>query len=462
MYRRETRAARRSAERLAFGSSWDDDERGMAISKPSSDSGAMRPSDLLGYVLGMLARGADVRTKSVDDIFYGITETAARTLQVARASIWLFDEGRTQISCVEGYDARTGTHGSGEVLKAQDYPSYFSALEVLRNIAAMDAEHDPRTEELTARYLKPHGITTMLDVPILNSGRVIGVVCHEHIGPRRKWTEVDRLFAGSVGDLVALVLETQQHAELERQQALLKERLVRTERLESMGFLAASIAHDFRNLLTAVFAHGQILVEELPAGPHSLSARDIMEAAERARDLCDRLLIYAGKKPCELGSVALGEIATETARVLRARVPSQVKLELDIAGSLPPVQGDTTEVRRAVLNLLVNALDAVQSHGGSVRVSVRADAPTMMSESDSYDFRDGGGPAVLLEVSDDGVGMSAETRRGIFQPFFSTKADGHGFGLATVLGTVRSHAGAIEVESELGAGTTFRLWFPCK
>src|SRR5262249_48791558 len=145
----------------------------------------------------------DVEIRSVDDILRSITETAARTLSVARVNVWLFDADHGRIRCVEGFDARLGTHESGEVLEASDYPSYFSALELLRNIAAMDAEHDLRTAELTDSYLKPHGITTILDVPLLHSGHVIGVVCHEHIGPARKWTQTDRLFAGSVGDLVA-------------------------------------------------------------------------------------------------------------------------------------------------------------------------------------------------------------------------------------------------------------------
>jgi signal transduction histidine kinase len=128
------------------------------------------------------------------------------------------------------------------------------------------------------------------------------------------------------------------------------------------------------------------------------------------------------------------------------------------------LQGDATELGRVVLNLLVNALDAVESRGGVVHVSLREAKPQREAgtSADFYDFRDKAGRALLLEVRDDGVGMSADTRRNIFQPFFSTKADGHGFGLSTVLGTVRGHAGALEVESALGRGTTFRIWFPCE
>jgi signal transduction histidine kinase len=432
------------------------------MSTGEADSDSDRPSDFLGQVLGILGRGADVQTKSVAEILRGISETAARTLAVARVNIWLFEADGTRIRCLEGFDARRGLHDSGEVLEARDYPSYFSALQLLRNIAAMDAEHDTRTEELTTSYLKPHGITTMLDVPILHSGRVVGVVCHEHIGPLRKWTEIDRLFAGSVGDLVALVLEAEHRVELERQKALLLTHLHSAERVESSTFLAASIAHDFRNLLTAVFAHSQILIRGLPEGPHAQSARDILDAAVRSRELCDKLLVYAGKKPSSIQAVDVGAIVEETTRVLRARVPPQVKLSVSLEASAPNVKGDATEIHRAVLNLVVNALDAVRTSGSSVRLAVRSGRPEPSSNADFYDFRSTPGPTVLLEISDDGIGMSAGTRRGMFQPFFSTKADGHGFGLATVLGTVRGHEGAIEVESSLGLGTTFRIWLPCE
>lgn len=437
-----------------------DEHRHMSTGEADSDSD--RPSDFLGHVLGILGRGADVQSKSVAEILRGVSETAARTLSVARVNIWLFEGDGARIRCLEGFDARAGIHHSGEALEARDYPSYFSALQLLRNIAAMDAENDPRTKELSASYLKPHGITTMLDVPILHSGRVVGVVCHEHIGSLRKWTEIDRLFAGSVGDLVALVLEADQLAELERQRALLLTRLHHAERVESSTFLAASIAHDFRNLLTAVFAHSQILMSGLPAGPLAQSARDILDAAERARELCDKLLVYAGKRPSSIQAVDLRALVEETTRVLRARVPARVTLSMSLEASAPKVWGDATEIRRAVMNLVVNALDAVHDSGGSIRLAVRAGQPDPSPGADFYDFRSKDGPNVLIEVSDDGVGMSAETRRGMFQPFFSTKAEGHGFGLATVLGTVRGHTGAIEVESSLGQGTTFRIWLPCE
>jgi signal transduction histidine kinase len=420
----------------------------------------MRPSEVLGHVLGALGRTADLQSRTMDDVLRGITETAARTLRVARVNIWLYDGERTAIHCIEGYDARAGTHEAGDVLEARDYPNYFAALEVLRTIAAMDAEHDSRTEELAEQYLARHGVVTMLDVPVLRNGNVIGVVCHEHVETPRKWSETDRLFAGSVGDLVALVLENQRHAELELEQARLKEQLARGERLESMAWLAAGIAHDFRNLLTAVLAHGQILARDLEPGRLKNSAGDVVEAALRAQKLCDQLMVYSGKTPSAPETIVIAALVEEVVRVLAAQIPENVTVETEIAPGLPPVVGDTTEVHRAIMNLVVNALDAVSPQGGKVRISVREDTPALLASEEAYDFRTANGRAILVQVEDDGAGMAPATRRRLFQPFFTTKSDGHGFGLPTVLGTVRGHQGALSVETAPGHGATFRLWFP--
>jgi signal transduction histidine kinase len=419
-----------------------------------------RPSQMLGHVLGILARRANLETRSLDEILKSITETAAKTLAVARVNIWLYEEDRSAIRCIEGYDVRSDRHEQGEVLLATEFPSYFRALDLLRTIAAMDAEHDSRTEELTKIYLEPHGISTMLDVPLLRSGIVIGVICHEHRGPFREWTERDRMFAGSVGDLVSMVLETENRARLERERAVLSERLQRMERLEGLSWLAASIAHDFRNLLTAVFAHAQVLETELPFGPLMNSAHDILDAAQRARDLCDQLLVYSGKRPASVGEVVVSDIVSEILRVQSARIPANVRVELDITPRLPPVLGEATEVHRALMNLVVNALDALRGKGGLLRISVREDDSSRPSGDDAYDFRVRTGPALLVEVADTGVGITPEAQRHLFQPFFTTKADGHGFGLPTVLGTVRGHAGALAVQSAPGEGTTFSIWLP--
>jgi GAF domain-containing protein len=209
-------------------------------------------SGRVSAVLGTLGRIADVEHRRLEEVLGTITETAAQTLGVARVNIWLYDAAGSRIECIEAYDRQTNGHERGAVLVADQYPSYFAALERLRSVTAMDVGSDPRTKELLESYLVPHGITSMLDVPILRSGHVIGVVCHEHVGPPRTFPSWERAFAGSIGDLVALALETERRVEVEQERRRLVERLAQTHRLESLGFLAAGIAHDVRNFLTIV------------------------------------------------------------------------------------------------------------------------------------------------------------------------------------------------------------------
>jgi membrane protein implicated in regulation of membrane protease activity len=135
-----------------------------------------------------------------------ITETAARVLQTARVGVWLLDEGGTRLRCVEQYEQELGVHGAGSELELEDYPAYFAALETHRTIAAADAVRDPRTSEFGANYLEPFGIASMLDAPIRFGGRLVGVVCHEHIGRPRHWRIEEQNFAGSVADFVDLAM----------------------------------------------------------------------------------------------------------------------------------------------------------------------------------------------------------------------------------------------------------------
>ncbi len=412
-------------------------------------------SGRVSHVLGTLGRIADVEHGRLEDVLATITETSARTLGIARVNVWLYDENRRQIECIEGYDQATSRHERGAVLVAEQYPSYFAALDRLRSVTAIDVGSDPRTKELLESYLVPLGIGSMLDVPILRSGSVIGVVCHEHVGPPRTFPSWERAFAGSIGDLVGMALETERRVAAERERTRLVERLAQAHRLESLGFLAAGIAHDVRNFLTIVTGNADALGRTASEAGR-VAVNDILEAVRRSKELCDVLLAYAGHSRVELQRVSLGTLVAETERLLRSNTPNRVALELELAPNVPDVLGDPTFIRQVIVNLIVNAFDAVSERGGRIRVRVRRDDP----KDGALDFRARETPTVLLEVEDDGVGMSAETLARIFDPFFTTKQDGHGFGLASVLGVARSHRGALSAESELGRGTTLRVWFP--
>jgi hypothetical protein len=136
-----------------------------------------------------------------------VTEAAASTLDVARASIWLYDDARTLIRCSDLFERAQGKHSSGIELSAKDFPVYFKALEAQQTIAAHDAHNDPRTFAFSKPYLTPLGINSMLDVPIWASGKMLGVVCHEHIGPPRRWQPDEESFAYLMAGFVALASE---------------------------------------------------------------------------------------------------------------------------------------------------------------------------------------------------------------------------------------------------------------
>ena len=154
-----------------------------------------------------LARSKTFQQGNLNAVLKEITETTARTLLVQRVGVWLYNQERSKIECIDLYDVSTKEHSFGNSLSQKNYPAYFQALEEERTIAANDARNDPRTKELSESYLSVLGITSLLDAPIWLEGRLVGVVCHEHIGEGRQWTLEEETFAGSIADFVTLAIE---------------------------------------------------------------------------------------------------------------------------------------------------------------------------------------------------------------------------------------------------------------
>ena len=159
-------------------------------------------------VLQRLVKSPAWGEEDLDAALREVTEAAAHTLGIERVNIWLYDESRSRITCIEHYERTSGEHASGTVLEAKDYPIYFKALDEERTIVAHDAHNDPRTAEFSGTYLDTHGITSLLDAPLHKGGEVIGIVCHEHVGPAREWTDEEQRFAASLADLASLAIES--------------------------------------------------------------------------------------------------------------------------------------------------------------------------------------------------------------------------------------------------------------
>jgi GAF domain-containing protein len=164
-----------------------------------------------------LARSPHLGDGRLDAALREITETASEVLGVERSSVWTYNADQTAIRCLELFVRKTKTHESGVELPGATYPAYFRALRDERTIAANDAHTDARTKEFSAGYLAPLGIGAMLDAPIRVGGRMIGVICNEHVGPARPWTADEEQFAASLADFIALAMESDRRRETEAQ-----------------------------------------------------------------------------------------------------------------------------------------------------------------------------------------------------------------------------------------------------
>ena len=180
---------------------------------PGDDPGADRDADRQARALLKLSETVGTWGGDVDAALARITEVASQALGVARVGVWFFDGRRESIRCADGYSRHDGSHASGEVLRRDDFPAYFSAISSERTIAAGDAAQDPRTREFADGYLAEYGIGAMLDTPIHHGGQVVGILCHEHVGGSREWTVAEQFFAASLGDFVGLALTERQRSE---------------------------------------------------------------------------------------------------------------------------------------------------------------------------------------------------------------------------------------------------------
>ena len=241
------------------------------------------------------------------------------------------------------------------------------------------------------------------------------------------------------------------------------EKLLQTQKLESLGVLAGGVAHDFNNLLVGILGNASLAAEALPpSSPIQRMLSDVMDASERAANLAKQLLAYAGKGRFVIRAVDLSESVREISHLVRSSIPKNVQLRLDLAEDLPCVKADAAQLQQIVMNLVINAAEAIPAgETGQVLVTTGVqdvDQNYIQQALNAVDLNPG--TYVTMEVHDTGVGMDAHTISRIFDPFFTTKFTGRGLGLAATLGIVRGHGGALKVYSTPGRGTTFKILFP--
>ncbi|HIJ86195.1 MAG TPA: response regulator [Desulfuromonadales bacterium] len=259
----------------------------------------------------------------------------------------------------------------------------------------------------------------------------------------------------------ALQLRGEENLRLQRERLELERQMLHSQKLESLGVMAGGVAHDFNNLLQAMLGNMELATMRLDADSAPLKyITTAMNSAKRAALLTSLMLTYVGKGIVARNELDLNELVRENADLLQAATPATIAMEL-LLSEVPFILADAAQIQQLVMNLITNAVEAITGPAGTVTISTGVQACDQgFLNSTLLEEKPAAGRYVFLEVRDNGCGMNAETLKRLFDPFFTTKFTGRGLGMSAVLGIMRTHHGALFVDTLEGAGTTFRALFP--
>ncbi len=376
---------------------------------------------------------------------------AARALLVDLAVVFLLEADRMHFRVASGVGVLSSEALGSRVVNRPDTPQGFVLAE--GQPVVVDDYRNEHRFVVPPAYLEA-GLASGLAVPLTDRGKVIGALAvrsreAKHFG------DDELRFLQSLSNLLATSL----------QRAQSEEALNHAQRLESVGQLTGGIAHDFNNLLTIIQGNLQVL-EELPELADHVWGQHLVDAATRATkrgaELTGKLLAFSRRQVLLPTPVDVGVLLKSLADMLRRTVDQSIQIDVDIAPACPPVLADPGQLESALLNIAINARDAMPD-GGSLRFSVKpcAELPSeIRNETDSPGEPDDG--FVAISITDTGAGMPEEVKERAFEPFFTTKEAGRGtgLGLSTVYGFVKQSKGAIAIDSEPGQGTTLTLYIP--
>jgi len=261
---------------------------------------------------------------------------------------------------------------------------------------------------------------------------------------------------GTIINYVAVKRDVTKEVELETQ-------VRQSQKMEAIGTLAGGIAHDFNNMLAAIFGYAHLLQQDTEGNPLAQeSVEEILKSANRAKELVQQILTFSRQRESSRQVIRLDSIIKEAMKFLRASLPANLKIDMQLAATAPAVLADATQIYQVTMNLATNALHAMEGRNGQLTVTLEPFQPDAVFLHTHPQLR----PVqyARLTIADTGCGMDAKTLERIYEPFFTTKpiGKGTGLGLSVVHGIMKSHEGVITVESQVGQGTTFRLYFPAQ
>jgi len=400
-----------------------------------------------------LALDPVVHSEDKEAAFARLVETACKTIHVSRANVWQFSNDDTVLECVAFFGVDPDGNTPGMQIKTADFPRYFERFQKEGRIFVDDALKDERMREFVDFYLVPMGITSTLDAGIISQGKLVGIFTMAHTGEKRTWHPDEEAFAGTLAGMAAQVIFNAEHRRLTSQ-------LRQAQKMESVGRLAGGVAHDFNNMLGVILGHVELAMGRIGSmGPVHNDLERIRESAMRSADLTKQLLTFARKQIISPRVLDLNDTVDSMLSMLRRLIGENIRLIWQPGKELWPVKMDPSQIDQILANLCVNARDAISGVG---TITIQTDRKTL--DQMYCDHHSGAVPGeyVLLSVGDDGAGMDKAVLKNLFEPFFTTKdiGKGTGLGLATVYGIVKQNNGYINVYSEPGLGSVFRIYLP--
>ena len=439
-----------------------------------------------------------------------INEVVSRTLAVKQVGIWLLDDSKTKLQCVDFYNLTSNEHTQGVEILVADYPNYFQGWKSSRLIVSNDVVSDSRMQELLEAYLKPSGITSMLEALIHWRGQIIGVICLEHIGTPRTWSLEEQNFASALADLVSLALEASERVQAEIQLQsrtrelentlqklrLTQAQMVQSEKMSSLGQMVAGIAHEINNPVS--FIHGNLVhatqsTQELlellnlyqqhfPDPPEDITEaiedldldflredlnklfKSMQMGTSRISEIVKSLRTFSRLDESQLKAVNIHEGIDSTLIILRNRMNAKPDfLEIKVIKEyekLPLVECYAGEINQVFMNIFSNAIDAIEERKKQQQRTENNDFGTISIHTTIVREN-----WVAIRITDDGWGIPADIHSKLFDPFFTTKEIGKGTGLGLSISyqiVVEHHGGHLICNSQLGEGTEFIVEIPIK
>ncbi|BAY48188.1 multi-sensor signal transduction histidine kinase [Scytonema sp. HK-05] len=406
--------------------------------------------------LAELANHRAIADGDLETAFKVITEKAANALEVERVSVWLHNDERTKLKCVNLYERSKQRHSAGMERDRSNYPVYFKALASARTINVTDTRTDPRVQELWDELLEPENIVSLIDAPIWVGGEVVGMVFHEQIETPREWELSEQNFVGSIADFVALTLEVYERKLAEADLREAKEAAEVANRAKS-SFLA-NMSHELRTPLNAILGITEALQDEV-CGPLTEEQRKSLSTLDKSgkhlleliNDILDLAKIESGKMELQTAPTSIRGLCDSSLSFVRQQAFSKnIHLSARVPDGLGQIEIDERRIRQALINLLSNAVKFTPERG-EVWIEVHTDPTNEL---------------IHFSVVDTGIGIAPESIPNLFQPFvqvetsYTRRYAGTGLGLSLVRRIVELHGGSVGVESEVGTGSRFIITLP--